>query len=505
MTVRKLSRSLWSLLITLTLAFAGVSFTGAANAIPGETGDIYRAYAEDSPSTENTNIYVHPDGDDSNPIVGYCFNIHKQWPTESKSYMANKTFYLHKDVSGVASFTDTPRKIGPSGERLSPESFDQAVSKVILNGYPNNSDLQRKYELSDDEYRMITQDAFHYYSDNVNASRRISQNNTYMKVFDILVGKAEDNATKPVPENAVINVLEYDPNGKSNFQNLITVDFRPAPVDEPTTADVTFSKVAAGQGEELPGATLTVTGGDNFSETWVSTGTAKQLTLAPGEYTMTEKAAPEGYLIANDINFRITENGTLEIKGSDGQYASAENSTVQMIDELAPVDEPTTADVTFSKVAAGQGEELPGATLTVTGGDNFSETWVSTGTAKQLTLAPGEYTMTEKAAPEGYLIANDINFRITENGTLEIKGSDGQYASAENSTVQMIDELAPVDTPAEPRDTTPGSEARGPQTPATREQVTSLPRTGSMTGMLAMLSFALVAVGSLLTLRRKDV
>ncbi|MDU6928041.1 MAG: LPXTG cell wall anchor domain-containing protein, partial [Dermabacter sp.] len=93
----------------------------------------------------------------------------------------------------------------------------------------------------------------------------------------------------------------------------------------------------------------------------------------------------------------------------------------------------------------------------------------------------------------------------TENGTLEIKGTDGQYAPAENTTVQMIDELAPVDTPAEPRDTTPGSEARGPQTPATREQVTSLPRTGSMTGMLAMLSFALVAVGSLLTLRRKDV
>ncbi|MDU2590944.1 MAG: thioester-forming surface-anchored protein, partial [Atopobium sp.] len=290
MTVRKLSRSLWSLLITLTLAFAGVSFTGAANAIPGETGDIYRAYAEDSPSTENTNIYVHPDGDDSNPIVGYCFNIHKQWPTENKSYMANKTFYLHKDVSGVASFADAPRKKGPSGELLSPKSFDQAVLKVILNGYPNNSDLQRKYELSDEEYRMITQDAFHYYADNTNASKRISQNNTYMKVFDILVGKPEDNAIKPVPENAVINILEYDPNGKSNFQNLITVDFRPGPVDEPTTADVTFSKVAAGQGEELPGATLTLTGGDNFSETWVSTGTAKQLTLAPGEYTMTEKA-----------------------------------------------------------------------------------------------------------------------------------------------------------------------------------------------------------------------
>lgn len=69
MTVRKLSRSLWSLLITLTLAFAGVSFAGAANAIQGETGDIYRAYTEKSPSTANTNIYVHPDGDESSPIV----------------------------------------------------------------------------------------------------------------------------------------------------------------------------------------------------------------------------------------------------------------------------------------------------------------------------------------------------------------------------------------------------------------------------------------------------
>ncbi|MDD7384173.1 MAG: thioester-forming surface-anchored protein [Actinomycetaceae bacterium] len=339
----KPSGRLWSLATVFVLIFSGLGVVcvGGAHAIPGETGDVYRAYTVASPDTANTNIYVYPDGDKSHPIVAYCFNIHKQWPATSQSYMADKNFYLHKDVSGVASFADTPRREGPDGAELTPAAFDNAVLRVILNGYPNNSALQAKYGLSDEEFRMITQEAFHYYADNTNAPSKITAKNVYVKVYDILVGKVADDAMRPVPDNAVINILEYDPDGRFNFQNLITVDFRLFAGEEPAMLNVKFSKVAAGQGEELAGATLSVTGGDHVSEKWVSTGEAKVLTLGAGEYTLKETAAPEGYLIANEIDFRVTEEGALEVKGADGAYAPANDAQVRMVDKPAPAVEPT--------------------------------------------------------------------------------------------------------------------------------------------------------------------
>ena len=76
-------------------------------------------------------------------------------------------------------------------------------------------------------------------------------------------------------------------------------------VDELKSNKVKFSKVAAGQGTELVGADITVSGKDiynqPFSQTWKSDGNAKELKLKAGEYKMEEDQAPLGYDKAEKI------------------------------------------------------------------------------------------------------------------------------------------------------------------------------------------------------------
>ncbi|MDY5272302.1 thioester-forming surface-anchored protein [Tractidigestivibacter sp.] len=324
-------------IVALFLVLAGVA-RGVAYAIPGETGSVYHAYAEDS-STPNTNLYVYPESDKSHLIVAYCFNVDKQWPVKNKDYMNSKNYYLNKDAHGVAHFATKPRMQSPGGAMLTDDEFDQAVLKIILNGYPNNRALQEKYNLTDDEFRMVTQEALHYYADSMTAPGRINVAGTnYRTVYDILIGVTTDDAVKQVPGNAVINILKFDPESPLDFQNLLTVDFRRTP-EAPSSLDVTFSKVAAGQGGELAGATLAVTG-NGVNEEWVSTGTARVLSLAPGEYTLTETAAPDGYLVASAVSFRVTDDLALEVRSADGAFAPAGGATVRMVDEAAPSDKP---------------------------------------------------------------------------------------------------------------------------------------------------------------------
>ncbi|QOR45345.1 thioester-forming surface-anchored protein [Trueperella pecoris] len=402
--------------------------------------------------------------------VIYCFNINLKQPTNSMDYgvsvdpdiatlKAAPKFTAQYGNSSLIAFANKPKITDP-------ERFADSIGRVIYAGYPNNG-AGLKENLSDTAFRAVTQMAIYYFADSfgleeIEAAKDEQaahgfkgildpKNESIKSAYKKLIEYAEGDAK--VPEDTKIPIYKPSINGYQNFIGTLTnpqaliplvqmidkkSELKPAP-----KLDVTFSKVAAGQGNELAGATLTVTGGDDFSEEWVSTGVAKVLTLVAGEYTLTEKSAPEGYEIASAIEFRVTADKKLEIKDSaSGKYVAADEAKVQMVDELKPAPK---LDVTFSKVAAGQGNELAGATLTVTGGDDFSEEWVSTGVAKVLTLVAGEYTLTEKSAPEGYEIASAIEFRVTADKKLEIKDSaSGKYVAADEAKVQMVDELKPA-------------------------------------------------------------
>jgi hypothetical protein len=188
---------------------------------------------------------------------------------------------------------------------------------------------------------------------------------------------------------------------------------------------VIISKTDITQSKEIPGATLTVKDSNgNLVATWVSTDTAKQLTLTTGEYSLNETIAPEGYrLSSTTIYFKLDEDGKTYIKNDKGNYV--EVTKVSMINELLDV-------VSIAKKDSKTDAYLAGATMVIKDekGNVVSE-FVSTTSAYQLSLDAGTYTLTETNAPEGYILSDEvIYFQITEDGTLKVKNNKGEYADS---------------------------------------------------------------------------
>ena len=246
---------------------------------------------------------------------------------------------------------------------------------------------------------------------------------------------------------------------------------------KPVTADVTFSKTDVG-GKELPGAKITitsaggtadlsgvsVTGADDISVSadrvsFTSSSTPAVIKGLPvGTYRFHEDAAPNGYLVANDIEFEVMSDGSVQVGGKTV-------TEITMVDEKEtkpnpPVVVPAAADVTLSKTDVG-GNELAGAKITVSGADftdssitvsgggnvvsttTTSVTYISGSTPTVISGLPeGTYTMHEDAAPAGYKVANDIVFKVTDEGKVTVNG-------AEVTKITMVD-TADVVTPTYP-------------------------------------------------------
>ena len=208
--------------------------------------------------------------------------------------------------------------------------------------------------------------------------------------------------------------------------------------------DVKVSKVDAGQGTELVGATLTVTKVAEADGTavnkgitsWTSDGSVHEVAgLTDGTYTLTEESAPDGYAVAETITFVIKDGKLVE-------DANAANGIVTMKDEQLKT------DVQISKQAVGQGKELRGAALSVdrvttvdgkTTTKNIA-TWISDGSVHTISdLTDGTYVLTETSAPDGYEVAESITFEIKGGKLVESE-------SAKNGVVTMLDKQITVET-----------------------------------------------------------
>ena len=167
-----------------------------------------------------------------------------------------------------------------------------------------------------------------------------------------------------------------------------------------------ISKKDAAEGAELPGAELTLTEKETGAiiESWTSTDKPHVITgLHQGEtYVLTETLAPPGYALAQDVEFVVD--------GANGAV-----NKVEMIDELTVTK--------ISKKDAADGEELPGAELTLTEKETGAiiESWTSTDKPHVITgLHQGEtYVLIETLAPPGYALAQDVEFVVDgANGTV---------------------------------------------------------------------------------------
>lgn len=165
--------------------------------------------------------------------------------------------------------------------------------------------------------------------------------------------------------------------------------------------DITGSK-------ELSGATLQIIDKNgNVVEEWVSTDEAHIIEgkLIAGEtYILREISSPAGYIIANEIEFTVSTDGSID--------------SVEMVDD--------TTKVEVSKFAGVAGNLLPGAKLQILDSlGNVVEEWITDGKSHYIEakLVAGEtYVLHEVYAPDGYNVAADIFFTVSTDGSLDTIG-----------------------------------------------------------------------------------
>ncbi len=171
--------------------------------------------------------------------------------------------------------------------------------------------------------------------------------------------------------------------------------------DEPTTVDLTKTDLTAGK--ELPGAHLRVIkeNGDLVDE-WISgkeSHIIKELTV--GEtYELIETKPADGYVTAESIVFTV-EN-------------TAEIQKHRMEDDVTKV--------SISKTDVTGKQEVPGARLTILDGDDqVVERWISGDEPYYVEKLPvGSYKLREEWAPEGYVLAEDADFSVSDTGEIQV-------------------------------------------------------------------------------------
>ena len=179
-------------------------------------------------------------------------------------------------------------------------------------------------------------------------------------------------------------------------------------------------------GQELPGALLTVTDADGKElHKWASTTephVIRGLALDT-EYRLTELKPAPGYAYAETITFKLqqatSEDGVLlpqtdvYLLGENGEWALLEAETIVMQDDVTKVE--------IHKTDIVSGEELPGAHLEIHDADgDLIDEWISTDEPHFIEKLPaGDYTLTETLAPDGYAVAETVPFTVTATGDIQ--------------------------------------------------------------------------------------
>ena len=213
---------------------------------------------------------------------------------------------------------------------------------------------------------------------------------------------------------------------------------------------VEISKADMTDGRELPGAKLKITdaSGNTIAE-WETNGQPHRIErLKPGEYTLTETAAPAGYLLSEEVHFTVQETGEIQ---KVTMYDAPAHALILTKRDIA-----TNAKLTDARLTI---RDAYGTTIdcwTTTDGDHairvLPERSAAKDPHKNLLLLSDDtsehvYTMVEELAPDGYLVAESITFKVMQmNDTLVVfVWQDGGWQKSSEGYLAMYDER--TDTP----------------------------------------------------------
>ena len=213
---------------------------------------------------------------------------------------------------------------------------------------------------------------------------------------------------------------------------------------------VEISKADMTDGRELPGAKLKITDGSgNIIAEWESNGQPYRIErLKPGDYTLTETAAPAGFLLSEEVHFTVQETGEIQ---KVTMYDAPAQSLIITKRDIA-----TDAKLADARLTI---RDAYGTTIdrwTTTDGDHAIRVLLERSAAKDphknLLLLSDDtsehvYTMVEELAPDGYLVAESITFKVMQmNDSLVVFiWQNGGWQKSTEGYLAMYDER--TDTP----------------------------------------------------------
>lgn len=228
------------------------------------------------------------------------------------------------------------------------------------------------------------------------------------KIEGLTVGETYRMVETQAADGYVIAVdVEFIVKNTSEIQKVTMVD-KQVKVSKTTITGDKELKDAELQVEDMQG---------NIIDKWVSTDEEHFVNgLKEGEkYKLVETIAPDGYVVATEIEFTVS--------------LDKETQKVQMIDKQVKVSK---TDVTGER-------EVPGCELEVMDKDgNILDSWVSSTEEHYVKgLKEGEkYTLAEKSAGHGYVIATMIEFEVSlDKETQKVKMIDKQVVISKTDLV----------------------------------------------------------------------
>ncbi len=249
-----------------------------------------------------------------------------------------------------------------------------------------------------------------------NADGTANDNGNYLKVTSDTAITLDAAIMIPATYEPRVGDLWYAINTTSEQEMLACYGTKDAEVKfafkvyTQNITDLSISKQDITTQAELPGCTLTVTSEDGSItyDTWVSNTTPHIITgLESGNYVLTEINPADGYTTASSIPFFYDKTA------DQVQSVTMYNSKTRV--ELLKTDE--------------SGNLLAGAKLEVRRADGtLVESWMSGSVPHVIEgLAAGDYVLKELEAPNGYKLADDVIFMVTDQpGTVTVRMSDKQ-------------------------------------------------------------------------------
>ncbi|WP_240297397.1 VaFE repeat-containing surface-anchored protein [Clostridium perfringens] len=349
-----------------------------------QTSTKYKAYTllDQYPKEDDFRdaIYIEDmdnmDNNDTSSVV-YCFNVTKATPPFKGSVI--KLLY-NEQFGSSKLFTEKAIKPRVKGDELK-----NSVLRVIYNGYPSNAlGIKEKYQLTEGQFRKITQRAVWNFTDSNLSLDKLSQ-----KEIDAL--NELINAKNAIPDNLVLNLYLPD---NTYYQNLLGTKF------------VTPNLIKL-ENEKLP---------NTIPE--VKEGTLKTTVTADGINGSSEKEAL--------VNFENSKDG-VDVK-----------DTIEYKDLVANEKYNLTGKLMHVK-ADGSLEEVATKTTEVTAGENGSGTW-ELDFGNQKLLVGEKYVVFENAESVENLIDTDKDYNLDTKQVVkhEDKNDKAQTLIVEKPTLPEV-------------------------------------------------------------------